>query len=223
MMDRGRPNNPLEYTPNGQPYLGSALRQKRRAKNLGLRQFAALIPYHYGALSNVENNRATVSSETLKRIAELLDDDAGELAQRPVHPRLSQQKAGDREQPSPGDQTRALEALTAEVQALKAEVAKVAPEARYGRRLLPATTGAGAFGSGSGLEDQRPRSTAGQQQTDTGSQQLDQIIALLVKQIVDGAQLTLTPEKRILAEWLILENSLSVCGVLAKEQDQRRR
>src|SRR5687767_9298719 len=120
-MDRGRPDKPLEYAPDGKPYQGSAIRQMRQAKNLGLRQLAALIPYHYGALSNVENNRATMSSETLQRIAELLDDDAGELARRPVHPRLAHQKAGGQDQPPIVDQNRALEELKAEVTEVKAQ------------------------------------------------------------------------------------------------------
>ena len=77
---------------------------------------------------------------------------------------------------------------------------------------------AGAFGAGVGLGAILPRSKTGQQQTGSGLQQRDQSIGLLVEQAMAEAQLT--PEQRILAERLILENARSVCEVLAKEQDE---
>jgi transcriptional regulator with XRE-family HTH domain len=124
-MDRGRPANPLEYAPDDQPYQGSAIRQLRQAKKLGVRQFAALIPCNHAALSKVENNRAPVSRKTLRRIAEILGADAEELARRPVHPRLAQQQVGGLEQPLTIDQSQELEELRADVQELKDEVAEV--------------------------------------------------------------------------------------------------
>jgi hypothetical protein len=81
---------------------------------------------------------------------------------------------------------------------------------------------AGAFGAGPGLDAILPRISVGQQQTDTtGSQQRDQDIGFLVKQIVAEAQLP--PEKKILAGRLIEEHARAVCHVLATEQDQQRR
>jgi transcriptional regulator with XRE-family HTH domain len=82
---------------------------------------------------------------------------------------------------------------------------------------------AGAFGSGVGLDTIPSRSRTPQQQTETDSKQRDPNISFLaeLKQIVSEIQLT--PEKRILAERLILENARSVYEVLAKEQDQERR
>jgi hypothetical protein len=81
---------------------------------------------------------------------------------------------------------------------------------------------AGAFGAGVGLGTVLSRSRTGQQETDTAPQQSDQTIKLLVAQIEAERQLTLTPEKRLLAERLISENIRSVCEVLAKEQNQER-
>jgi transcriptional regulator with XRE-family HTH domain len=124
-MNRGRPDNALEYAPSGVLYVGSAIRQMRQAKKLGLRKLAALIPYHYGTLSNVENNRGTVSKETLQRIAELLEVDAQELACKPLHPRLSTQHAGAQEPSILFDENRELKELKSEVQELKAEVVAV--------------------------------------------------------------------------------------------------
>jgi transcriptional regulator with XRE-family HTH domain len=80
-----------------------------------------------------------------------------------------------------------------------------------------------ALGAGVGLGAILPPSRTGQQQTDTASQQPDQTIKLLIAQIAAESQLILTPEKKMLAEHLILENARSVCEVLAKEQDQQRR
>ena len=118
-MDRGRPDNPLECAPNGVPYKGSAIRQLRKAKKLGLRQLAALIPYDSGALSKVENNRAAIPSEKLKKIAEILEVDAGELKRKPLHPRLSKQTAGALEQSTTVEQK--IEELKAEIKEVKAE------------------------------------------------------------------------------------------------------
>jgi transcriptional regulator with XRE-family HTH domain len=84
-------------------------------------------------------------------------------------------------------------------------------------RRMPSFAVAESLGSGVGFDETLSRSGTGQQQTDTASQQLDKNIELLVAQIVVEAQLTLTPEKRMLAECLILENARSVCEVLAKE------
>jgi transcriptional regulator with XRE-family HTH domain len=61
---------------------------------------------------------------------------------------------------------------------------------------------AGALGAGVGLGVILPR---------------ERNIGFLVKQTVDEFQLT--PEKRMLAERLILENARSICEVLAKDQD----
>jgi transcriptional regulator with XRE-family HTH domain len=80
---------------------------------------------------------------------------------------------------------------------------------------------AGAFGSGVGLGAILARYRTGQQQTESASQHRDQTIGFLVDQTLDEAQLT--PEARMLARRLILENARSVCEVLAKEQDQQRR
>lgn len=89
-------------------------------------------------------------------------------------------------------------------------------------RIMRKKATVGAFGSGVGLGAVIPHSRTGQAHIEAASQQLDQNIGLLlVKQIVDEAQLT--PEQRILAERLILENARTVCEVLTKEQDQERR
>jgi transcriptional regulator with XRE-family HTH domain len=74
-----------------------------------------------------------------------------------------------------------------------------------------------AFGSGPGLGSIPPRSSTGQQQIETNLQQRNQNIELLVVQIVAEAKLPLTPEKRRLAERLILETVRTVCEVLAEE------
>jgi transcriptional regulator with XRE-family HTH domain len=123
-MERGRPDNPLEYAPSGEPYQGSAIRQRRKERGLGLRELAALIPYHAGTLSNVENNLATASSETLQKIAEILGFDEDQLHRMPLHPRLSKQRAGASETDqtqltSSVDQKSALESLKAEVLEVK--------------------------------------------------------------------------------------------------------
>jgi hypothetical protein len=89
--------------------------------------------------------------------------------------------------------------------------------------LQPSITEAVGLGSGVGFDATLTRSRIGQQQADTAAQQRDQTIKLLVAQIAAEGQLTLTAEKRVLAERLILETALSVCEVLAKEQDQQRR
>jgi len=68
--------------------------------------------------------------------------------------------------------------------------------------MPPAITGAGGFGSGVGLGAILRRR---------------QNIGSLIEQTVTEAQLT--PEKRLLAERLILENARLVCQILAKEQD----
>jgi transcriptional regulator with XRE-family HTH domain len=80
---------------------------------------------------------------------------------------------------------------------------------------------AGAPGSGVGLIAMINSSRTGQ--PETASQQRDQIIKLLVAQILVEGQLTLTPEKRMLAERLISEIACSVCEVVAKELDQQRK
>lgn len=122
-MDRGRPDNALEYAPSGELYQGSAIRQMRKAKGIGLRQLAALIPYDAGALSRVENNRAIVPSETLESIAKILEIDAHELAEIPLHPRLYKQSAGAGEQSATVEQK--LAEVKAEVQEVKAELTEV--------------------------------------------------------------------------------------------------
>jgi transcriptional regulator with XRE-family HTH domain len=81
--------------------------------------------------------------------------------------------------------------------------------------LQPAIAGTEALGSGVGLGALLSRYRKSQQQIETASQQLDQNIGLLVERTVTEAQLS--PEKRILAGRLILENARSVCEVLAKE------
>jgi hypothetical protein len=81
---------------------------------------------------------------------------------------------------------------------------------------------AGALGAGVGLGTLLCRSKTGQQQAEIATQQRDQNIGLLVAQIVAEGQLTLTPEQRMLAERLILENARCVCEVLSKEQNQAR-
>ena len=97
-------------------------------------------------------------------------------------------------------------------------------EGKDARRKEPgggqaAIAGTGVLGSGASLGAILPRSRTGQQQTDSGPQQRDQHIGFLVKQTVDKFQLT--PQKRILAERLILENARSVCEVLANELERR--
>jgi transcriptional regulator with XRE-family HTH domain len=124
-MDRGRPDNALEYAPSGELYQGSAIRRKRKAKGIGLRQLAALIPYDAGALSKVENNRAIAPSEILEKTAKILGVDVGELAEKPRHPRLSKPTTEAIEQHITVDGKRAFEELKAEVQGLKAEMIEV--------------------------------------------------------------------------------------------------
>jgi len=88
-MAFGRPDNPLEYAPNGDLYQGSAIRQRRQQKGLSLAELSALAGYQdSGGLSNVENNRARASREKLKKIATVLDLDGDELGRLPLHPRL---------------------------------------------------------------------------------------------------------------------------------------
>lgn len=67
----------------------------------------------------------------------------------------------------------------------------------------PVTADAGAFGAGVGLDEMLPR---------------DQHLGLLVEQTRDEFQLT--PEKRRLAEQLIVENARLVCQILANEQER---
>jgi transcriptional regulator with XRE-family HTH domain len=86
--------------------------------------------------------------------------------------------------------------------------------------VQPALAGLVSLGSGVGLGTIPSHSRTDKQQTETATQQRDQSIKLLVTQIVDEKQLTLTPEERLLAERLILENARAVCEVLAQEQDQ---
>lgn len=106
-----------------------------------------------------------------------------------------------------------------------AQVLEVPPEsftkAPVHPRILRKGVLAGALGAGVGLGAILSSARTGQQQTDIGSQQLDQNIGLLVEQTMDKAQLA--PEKRMLAGRLIVENARSVCEVLANEQDQQRR
>jgi transcriptional regulator with XRE-family HTH domain len=99
------------------------------------------------------------------------------------------------------------------------ELVEVAEDGPRGGKQ-PSIVGVGALGAGVSLGTILPRSRIGQQQIDTGSQQRDQTIKLLVAQIVAEGQLTLSPEQRMLAERLISENARSVCEVLAKEQDK---
>lgn len=108
-----------------------------------------------------------------------------------------------------------------EIRLVKIEDGETEEEGKDARRKEPGGVQpvvAGAFGAGVGLGAILPRSKTGQQQTGSGLQQRDQSIGLLVEQAMDEAQLT--PEQRILAERLILENARSVCEVLAKEQDE---
>ena len=84
--------------------------------------------------------------------------------------------------------------------------------------MRPALTGE-SLGAGPTLRSVPTRARTGQQPTETATQQRDQSIKLLVAQIVEEKQLTLTPEKRLLAERLILENAQAVCEVLAKGKD----
>ena len=115
----------LEYTPSGELYQGSAIRQERKAKGIGLRQLAALIPYDAGALSKVENNRAIAPSEILEKIAKILGVDAEDLADKPRHTRLSKPTTEAIEQHITADGKRAFEELKAEVQGPKADMAEV--------------------------------------------------------------------------------------------------
>jgi transcriptional regulator with XRE-family HTH domain len=193
-----RPENPLEYTPTDELYRGSLIRERRREKGLSLEQLATLVGCDPDTLSKVETNGSNPSDQLLAKIAAALEVPLAEFQQAPLHPRVWGRR-------------------------------KDAHVELYRRSLLHATrgpgapTGTGALGSGVSFDELLPRSRMGQQQAGTSAQQLDQIIALLVNEIVGGTQLTLTPEKRILAERLILENSLSVCEVLANERDQERR
>jgi transcriptional regulator with XRE-family HTH domain len=82
--------------------------------------------------------------------------------------------------------------------------------------LIPA----GAFGSGVGLGTTLPPSRTPQQQAETDSNRDPNIEFFAeLKQIVSEVQLT--PEKRILAERLILESARTVCEVLQKNRISR--
>lgn len=87
----GRPDNPLEYDPNGKLYQGSAIRQKRQEKGISLRGLAELVGYHSGSLSNIENNRTRISEENLTKIAIALGVPMEELKEAPLHPNIPAQ------------------------------------------------------------------------------------------------------------------------------------
>jgi len=131
-MDRGRPENPLECAASGELYQGSTIRQMRQAKKLGLRQLAALIPYDAGLLSKVENNRAKVPSDTLEKIAKILEVDAHELAEMPLHPRLTKQYTAPPGAPAQqpptvaGMEASVLQQILAMLQALMGAVTQLA-------------------------------------------------------------------------------------------------
>lgn len=89
-INRGRPDNALEYAPDGSLYLGSAIRHIRQQKGLSLDELSKSVGYKQSAaLSNIENNRASISGEKLIEIARALDVYDDELRSVPLHPRLA--------------------------------------------------------------------------------------------------------------------------------------
>lgn len=147
-MPRGRPNKMLEYTPNWGLYQGSAIRMLREEKGLGLRELAELISYHPGALSNVENNRAAASSETLKKIAEALDVKAEILKQMPLHPRLYSKKEGT-EVTASGEISKLLHEILDQLQEIEIKITRLSQE----------TKGISGSSAGSSLVPNTPKSS----------------------------------------------------------------
>jgi transcriptional regulator with XRE-family HTH domain len=84
----GRPSKALEYTPTGQLYLGSLLRNLRQKKGVQLTALAKLLGYQPSTLSHVEINFARPSPRFLEEIARYFGVPVGELQSVPLHPRI---------------------------------------------------------------------------------------------------------------------------------------
>jgi len=83
-----RPDNALEYSPEGVPYLGSRLRQLRRAAGWTVTDLSKRVGRSAAALSKIETNRARPSRTLLGALSEALHGDRTDLEGTPLHPRL---------------------------------------------------------------------------------------------------------------------------------------
>jgi transcriptional regulator with XRE-family HTH domain len=84
----GSRQKPLEYTRDGELYVGSLIRELREEKGLSMKEAAARVGYGISGLSQIETNHAVPSEEKLLKIAELLDVPVADLKQAPEHPRI---------------------------------------------------------------------------------------------------------------------------------------
>lgn len=85
----GRHDNPLERAPDGQLYLGSAIRQHRYDAGYTVDELAEKLGIHPASLSKVENNKAKPSDALLGRAAEALGIAVDGLQRAPLHPAIS--------------------------------------------------------------------------------------------------------------------------------------
>jgi transcriptional regulator with XRE-family HTH domain len=83
-----RPENPLEYTANGEIYRGSLVRELRWKKGLSREEAASRLGRDPDSLSKVETNGVNASEQMLSKIAELLEVPVERFKQAPVHPRI---------------------------------------------------------------------------------------------------------------------------------------
>ncbi len=83
-----RPDNALEYGPDGVPYLGSRLRELRRAAGWSVTALSKHVGRTVAALSKIETNHARPSKALLQSLAGALGVEMTDLEAAPLHPRL---------------------------------------------------------------------------------------------------------------------------------------
>lgn len=116
-----RPDNALEYGPDGVPYLGSRLRELRRAAEYSVTDLSKHVRRSVAALSKIETNHARPSKALLQALAEALGVEMTVLEATPLHPRLGVL----RERDASDDGVEQADGRDEEIRGLKGEIRKL--------------------------------------------------------------------------------------------------